>query len=171
MNAKKPKITLLAFFLLLLGMGSFGMNSVFAQKVDSVKVSLKPKPKVVSRVPVIGGTVQAYRPGNINFSGVGSSFSSLSPSKSNKILTVLKLYPNPVSEQLNINLKLEREANLSIKITDLLRNEIVTLMNEKAPAGEQTKTFNIPSKLAAGMYLVQIVAGGDPKVMKISVIN
>ena len=87
-----------------------------------------------------------------------------------KILTVLKLYPNPVSEKLNINLRLERETNLSVKITDPLGNEIITLMNEKAPAGEQTRTFTLPNKLNTGIYLVRIVAGGDPKVMKISVL-
>ena len=150
-------------------MGFFG-SSIFAQKIDSGKISLKPKPKVISRVPMIKGSVQTYRPGNISFNGTSSSSVSAGNLKSIKILTVLKLYPNPVSEQLNINLRLEREANLSVKITDPLGNEIITLMNEKAPAGEQTKTFTIPNKLNTGIYFVRIVAGGDPKVLKISVL-
>lgn len=166
-------ISKIAFFwscLCIVCIGLFSSSMVFAQKNDSVKISFKPKPKVVSRVPSIKGSVQTYRPGNINFSGTSSTIPSANPSKSIKILTVLKLYPNPVVEQLNINLRLEREVNLSVKITDPLGNEIITLMNEKAPAGEQTKTFTLPNKLNTGIYLVRIVAGGDPKVMKISVL-
>lgn len=142
---------------------------VFAQKADSVKISIKPKPKVVSRIPVIKGSVQPYRPPNFSFSTTGTSVSGASLNKPMKILTVLKLYPNPVSDQLNISLRLEREVVLSVKITDLLGNEIVSLMNEKSPAGEQTKTFTIPTKLNSGMYFVRIIAGGDPKVLKIAV--
>ncbi|MEJ5994302.1 T9SS type A sorting domain-containing protein [Pedobacter sp. Du54] len=148
----------------------FTSSAVFAQKTDTVKISFKPKPKVLSRVPAIKGSVQTYRPGNISFSGTGAGIPVSNSSKSIKILTVLKLYPNPVAEQLNINLRLEREANLSVKITDPLGNEIITLMNEKAPSGEQTRTFTLPNKLNTGIYLVRIVAGGDPKVMKISVL-
>ncbi len=164
------KIAFLWTCICIICIGVFTSDAVFAQKTDSVKISFKPKPKVVSRVPSIKGSVQTYRPGNINFSGTNTPVTGSNPSKSTKILTVLKLYPNPVVEQLNINLRLEREVNLSVKITDPLGNEIITLMNEKAPAGEQTKTFTLPNKLNTGIYLVRIVAGGDPKVMKISVL-
>ena len=164
------KITFFRSFLCIFCVCGFFGSSIFAQKPDSSKISLKPKPKIVSRVPIIKGSVQTYRPGNISFNGTNSSPTSASASKSIKILTVLKLYPNPVSEQLNINLRLEREANLSVKITDPLGNEIITLMNERAPAGEQTRTFSIPNKLNTGIYFVRIVAGGDPKVLKISVL-
>lgn len=164
------KITFFRSFLCIFCICGFSSSSIFAQKIDSSKISLKPKPKIVSRVPIIKGNVQTYRPGNISFNGTSATPASASTSKSIKILTVLKLYPNPVSEQLNINLRLEREANLSVKITDPLGNEIITLMNERAPAGEQTKTFSIPNKLNTGIYFVRIVAGGDPKVLKISVL-
>ncbi|RZK42028.1 MAG: T9SS type A sorting domain-containing protein [Pedobacter sp.] len=157
-------------FLCILCIGLVGSSSVFAQKPDSSKITFRPKPKVVSKIPVIKGSAPTYRPGNISFNGVTTAVSSTSSPKTGKILTILKLYPNPVSEHLNINLRLERESNLSVKITDALGNEVITLMNEKAPAGEQTKTFTMPNKLNTGIYFVQIVAGGDPKVMKISVL-
>ncbi len=164
------KITFFWNFLCIFCIGVFFSSVVFAQKVDSSKISLKPKPKVVSRVPSIKGSVQTYKPGNISFNATNVSLSNSNASKSTKILTILKLYPNPVSEQLNINLRLEREVNLMVKITDPLGNEIITLMNEKAPAGEQTKTFTIPNTLNTGFYFVRIIAGGDPKTLKISVL-
>jgi len=166
----KSRIALFWTFLCIFCMGFFFNSAVFAQKADSSKISIKPKPKVVSRLPVIRGTVQTYKPGNISFNGTSTQVASTNNQKSAKILTILKLYPNPVSEYLNINMRLEKEANLSVKITDLLGNDIVSLMNDRGMAGEQTKTFTIPNKLNPGIYFVKVNAGGDLKVLKISVL-
>lgn len=143
-------------------------NAAFAQKIDSTRITLKPKPKVVSRIPQIKANIPTYKP----FFGISSTNTNTSaPLKTGvKILTVLKIYPNPVNEQLNISLRLDRELMLSIKITDLLGNDVVVLANERTPAGEQTKTFNIPTKLNAGIYFLRIVAGGEQVVKKISVL-
>jgi hypothetical protein len=43
-------------------------------------------------------------------------------------------------------------------------------MNDRGFAGEQTKTFTIPNKLNPGIYFVKVNAGGDLKVLKISVL-
>jgi hypothetical protein len=144
-------------------------SSVFAQKIDTSKISVKPKAKIVSRIPQIKASIQPYKP-NLIYSSTGNTALNTSLPKNNKILTVLKVYPNPVNEQLNISLRLERETTLSIKITDMLGNDVVTLTNERTAAGEQTKTYSIPHKLNAGIYFLRIVAGGEPKVMRISVL-
>ncbi|SFH17512.1 T9SS type A sorting domain-containing protein [Pedobacter insulae] len=170
---KKSIIGLFWSFLCIICIGFASNSAVFAQKTDSSKISIKPKPRVVSRLPVIRGSVQAYKPGNISFNTTSStSTQSVNASnvKSGKILTILKLYPNPVSEYLNINMRLEKDANLSVKITDLLGNDIISLMNDRGMAGEQTKTFTIPNKLNPGIYFVKVNAGGDLKVLKISVL-
>jgi hypothetical protein len=148
-------------------MGILCSSAVFAQKTDTSKITFKPKPKVVSRVPAIKANIQPYKSGIINF---GTPSTTPSSSKSTKILTVLKVYPNPVVEQLNINLRLEKETTLTIIISDALGNEVVTLTNGRSPAGEQTKTFSIPTKLNPGIYYLKIIAGGEPKAMKISVL-
>jgi hypothetical protein len=163
----KSKIAFSLKMLCIICVGLFFSEPILAQKIDTGKISIKPKPKVVNRNPIIKTNIQPYKPGSISFSNLNNPGGS----KSNKILTVLKVYPNPVSEQLNINLRLDRETILSVKIADLLGNEVTTLMNERAPAGEQTKTFTIPPKLNAGMYFLRIVAGGEPKVLKISVLK
>jgi hypothetical protein len=153
-------------FLCIVCIGICFSSTIFAQKTDTTKITFKPKYKAVSKVPAIKASVQPYRP----FSNSNAILSTNNTTKSAKILTVLKVYPNPVAEQLNINLRLERETTLSIKITDMLGNEVVTLANERAPTGEQTKTYIIPTKLNAGIYFLRIVAGGEPKVMRISVL-
>lgn len=144
--------------------------AVFAQKADTSRIWLKPKTKTTGKVPVIKGSVQTYKPNIYSYLPSEGTNNSSNKEKNGKTLTVLKIYPNPVVEQLNINLRLEKETNLSIKITDLLGNEIVTLANERVAYGEHTKTYNIPSKLHAGIYFLRMVAGGEPVIKRISVL-
>jgi hypothetical protein len=92
---------------------------------------------------------------------------------SDKILNVLKIYPNPVNpnfDQINLILRLDREITLTVKIMDLLGNEIVTLSNERTAAGEQTKSYSIPSRLNSGIYFMRISAGSETVVKRISVL-
>lgn len=143
--------------------------TVYSQKIDTSRITIKPKAKVVSKVPQIKANIQPYRIPNLGYTP--SSSTSTNSTKPSKILTVLKVYPNPVvNDQINISLRLDRELMLSVKITDLLSNDVVRLANERVPAGEQTKTYTIPNKLNPGMYFLKIEAGGVPKVIKISVL-
>lgn len=141
--------------------------SVFAQKADTSRFSVRPKAKAISRVPVIKGSVQSYRPSYNIYSSTDNHTKTTTKAKT---LTVLKIYPNPVVEQLNINLRLDKETSLSIKVTDLLGNDIVTLANERIQQGEHTKTYSMPAKLNAGIYFLRIVAGGEPVIKRISVL-
>ncbi|WP_233164498.1 T9SS type A sorting domain-containing protein [Pedobacter sp. ASV28] len=166
----KAKIALKQHVLYLTGVLLLSCIGVFAQKIDTGKITLKPKTKVSSRIPQIKANIQPYKVNTYGYVVSESSGSNPSSHKSGKGLIVLKVYPNPVVEQLNINLRLEKESNLSIKISDLLGNEIVTLSNERVGHGEQTKTYNIPSKLNAGIYFLKIVANGEQVIKKISVL-
>ena len=166
----KPKIAFSWSLLCTICMVVFASSTVFAQKADSIKISYKPKPKVVSKVPQIKANITPYKPGNINFSSASNQSLLNYTIKPGKIITVLKVYPNPVSEQINISLRLDRETTFVVKIADMLGNDVVTLANERAPAGEQTKTYTIPNRLNPGIYFLKIVAGGEPVVKRISVL-
>ena len=132
------------------------------------------KYKRIIKTPQIKGDVPSYRP---NYS-TGSTFTPYSSAtshgkngvKADKILSVLKLYPNPVDDQINLVIRLERDANISIKVMDLLGNEVVTLANERLSSGEQTKTFTIPNRLNSGIYFLRIVTGSETVVKRISVL-
>lgn len=163
----KSKIALLGN-LLCICMVMFAHTAVFGQKIDTGKISFKPKARFDSKLPQIKANITPYKPNTLGYS---SNLQSNTPTtKSGKILTVLKVYPNPVSDQININLRIDKETTLSIKITDMLGNDVVILTNERAPAGEQTKTYNIPTKLNTGIYFLRIVAGGEPIARRISVL-
>lgn len=149
-------------------MVSFACSAAFAQKIDTSKLTIRPKNKVVNKVPVIKTTIQPYRPATMGY--VPTTTVAVNAAKQNKILSVLKVYPNPVNEQININLRLDRDINFSVKITDILGNDVATLANERSSAGEQTKTYSIPNKLNPGIYYLKIIAGGEQVVKKISVL-
>ncbi|WP_316827186.1 T9SS type A sorting domain-containing protein [Pedobacter miscanthi] len=88
-----------------------------------------------------------------------------------KLLTIVKIYPNPVEEQLNIILSIGKDGTqTTIKIIDLLGNEVATLANERLNSGEQTKTFNIPSRINPGIYFLRVIAGSESQVKRISVL-
>lgn len=148
-------------------------TSVFAQRSDSSNNSSRYKRYV--KTPLIKGDVPSYRPSYLPGSNLTPYSAVISHSrpvagKQDKILSVIKVYPNPVDDQINLTLRLERESNLSIKIMDLLGNEVVTLSNERLSAGEQTKTFTIPNRLNSGIYFLRFVAGSETIVKRISIL-
>ncbi|MFC4211440.1 T9SS type A sorting domain-containing protein [Pedobacter lithocola] len=154
----------------------FSGLSSWAQQSDSIRISLKTRPKKVSKVPEIKANIQPYRPLHMSVNG-GSMFSTYSAAKSttvsakDKLLNIVKIYPNPVEDQLNIILSIGRDGTqTTIKIIDLLGNEVVTLSNERLNAGEQTKTFTIPSRINAGIYFLRVMAGSESQVKRISVL-
>lgn len=93
-------------------------------------------------------------------------------------------YPNPFNPTTNIKFRIPAFANgatsaggsnfgsrqsgtsfVSLKIYDVLGNEVATLINEKKPAGEYEIEFNA-SRLASGIYLYRLTAGSFSQVRK-----
>ncbi|WP_432713504.1 T9SS type A sorting domain-containing protein [Pedobacter sp.] len=154
-------------------MSVFGSDQVFAQRMDSINYSMTQKKTTkVNNTPQIRTNIKSYRPyfGFIPYNTFLTSASTATSIKYDKILTVLKVYPNPVEDQINIMLRLERESLLSIKIMDLLGNEVITLANERFPSGEITKSYTFPTRLNSGIYFLRIVAGAETSVKRISVL-
>jgi hypothetical protein len=82
----------------------------------------------------------------------------------------LKIYPNPIENEVNFSYHLTKESNVSIKIMDILGNEVVTLLSQKLQAGDQVNTFNLSSKITSGIYFVRITVGNEPIVKRISIL-
>lgn len=90
--------------------------------------------------------------------------------ESTKTLSDVKIYPNPISEQLNLTFKLSKKVNVSIKIMDALGNEINTLLSEQLEEGNQVHTFSIKSTLNSGFYFIRIMAGTETVVKRIQIV-
>ena len=87
-----------------------------------------------------------------------------------KILSNVKIYPNPVAEQLNLSYFVNKDSNVTIKIMDVLGNEIATLLSQRMPAGEQTNSFPIASKLSSGYYFIRLIVGNETVIKRVSIL-
>ena len=87
-----------------------------------------------------------------------------------KILNNGKVYPNPVTDQLNLTYLVSKDSNVIIMIMDVLGNEVATLFSERLPAGQQNHSFNIATKLSSGFYFVRLMVGNEVVIKRISVL-
>ena len=87
-----------------------------------------------------------------------------------KILANVKVYPNPVSDYLNMTYSISKDSNVTIRIMDVLGNEITTLFSESLSEGEHNNTFSISSKISSGFYFVRVSVGSEIITKRISVL-
>lgn len=87
-----------------------------------------------------------------------------------KLLNNVQVFPNPVTDQINLKYDLSRYSNVTIKIMDLLGNEIITLFNQRLEPGEKNFSYSVSNKLTRGFYFVRIVAGTESVIKRISVL-
>lgn len=67
-------------------------------------------------------------------------------------------YPNPFNPGTKIQFTISSKQFISLKIYDVLGNEIATLVNEEKPIGSYTVKFDA-GNLSSGIYLYQVKAG------------
>jgi hypothetical protein len=67
-------------------------------------------------------------------------------------------YPNPFNPTTKIKFDLPKESNVTLKIFNMLGQEVITLVNKVMLPGHQEVIFNA-SELASGMYIYRIQAG------------
>ncbi|MBT8377891.1 MAG: T9SS type A sorting domain-containing protein [Ignavibacteria bacterium] len=67
-------------------------------------------------------------------------------------------YPNPFNPSTSINYTLAERSNVSLRVYDVLGNEVVTLVNTSQDAGSHTINFDA-SSLASGLYIYTLNAG------------
>ncbi len=71
-------------------------------------------------------------------------------------------YPNPFNPTTNIRFRIAEFGFVTLKIYDVLGNEITILINEEKHAGEYEVEFNLPASRqgpASGIYFYQLKAG------------
>lgn len=65
-------------------------------------------------------------------------------------------YPNPFNPSTMLRFTLPKDANVKLVVTDVLGNEVETIINEYLPAGKYTKTFNA-NNISSGVYFYSLV--------------
>jgi photosystem II stability/assembly factor-like uncharacterized protein len=83
---------------------------------------------------------------------------------------LLQNYPNPFNPKTKIRFRIANFEFVSLKIYDVLGNEIVILVNEEKPVGSYTVEFNA-SNLPSGVYFYRLRAGSFNQIKKMILIK
>lgn len=86
-----------------------------------------------------------------------------------KLINNVKVFYNPISEQISLSFKLGKQSSVAIKVMDALGNEVVQLMNGSLDAGNQNLSFDPTGKLNSGFYFIRVVSGSETVVKRFSV--
>ena len=68
-------------------------------------------------------------------------------------------YPNPFNPNTTIKYQLPRDGFVTLRVYDILGNEVISLVSEQKAAGKYEVNFDA-SQLASGIYIYKIQAGG-----------
>jgi len=90
-------------------------------------------------------------------------------SPDDKVLTNVQVYPNPVTDQINVKYTISRAAMVNIKIMDVLGNEVMILFAQHVEQGELKCTQSVKGKLNSGFYFVRVVVGSESVIKRISI--
>jgi hypothetical protein len=74
-------------------------------------------------------------------------------------------YPNPFNPTTSIKYQVSNISNVSLKVYDIIGNEIATLVNEIQPAGIYEVNFNA-SSLPSGVYFYKLQASSFSETKK-----
>ncbi|MBI2417461.1 MAG: T9SS type A sorting domain-containing protein [Ignavibacteriales bacterium] len=82
--------------------------------------------------------------------------------------TLEQNYPNPFNPSTIINYQLAESGKVTLKVYDILGNEVITLVNEEQRAGRHQAVFSSVDKktLASGVYFYRLQAGANSVVKK-----
>ncbi|MEN9639742.1 MAG: hypothetical protein RLZZ262_1611 [Bacteroidota bacterium] len=86
----------------------------------------------------------------------------------NSLTTGFNVYPNPVSETLNLNFGLSQDAVVTVEVVDMLGNIVMSEQIGSKQAGMNNAQLNM-SELAAGMYMVNLKANNAVSTLRVSV--
>ncbi len=75
-------------------------------------------------------------------------------------------YPNPFNPSTTIKYSIPTSEFVSLKVYDVLGNEVATLVNEEKPAGSYEVNFNA-AKLSSGIYFYTLHAGSHTQTKKL----
>lgn len=98
-----------------------------------------------------------------------ANFTSLAAGVYNNIISVNNIYPNPVnaSDIATIDFQTIVFGNVTVKIFDLLGNEVTTLINDDLDAGSHAAYWK--ANVASGHYFYKVQCGDSFKIGKLVV--
>jgi len=100
-----------------------------------------------------------------NFYSNSIDFIPVSPSSVEEAESILpelfelyQNYPNPFNPETKISYQIPQRDHVTLKVYDILSNEVSTLVNEEKSAGIYEVIYDA-SNLSSGIYFYQLIAG------------
>jgi len=137
-------------------------------KNDTLHYSLTTKKPVKKKsfLSSLSLSIPPIKPGVISSAKVNVTLPS------DKILSNVEVFPNPVTDQINLKYSVSRYSNVSIKLQDVLGNNVATLFSQRVDAGEHTlPPYPInTAKISKGFYFIRVVAGTEYVIRRVSIL-
>lgn len=86
-----------------------------------------------------------------------------------KTICDVKVYPVPATNAIQLSYHLQHNTQVTIKVMDVLGNEILTLMCEEVPSGDKHHTFYLADLLGKGIYFLRITVDGETVIKRVSI--
>jgi hypothetical protein len=146
---------------------AISMNCAFAVTVKTTKrdTITYPFSKKKPKKGLLSFTLPPFK------AGVQSNVKLTVPPRSDdKILSNIEVFPNPITDQINLKYIVSRNSNVTIKMVDVLGNDVVTMFSRRVDPGEQTLNYPLNNKLNRGFYFIRVIAGTESVIKRISVL-
>ena len=85
-------------------------------------------------------------------------------------ITLEQNYPNPFNPSTTIPFSLQRQQDVSLKVFDLIGNEVATLLSQRLPRGDYQVQW-YPMGLPSGVYLYRLQSGSIVRSNKLTIIK
>jgi len=141
---------------------ALSMHFAFAQqKLDTI-IFPKPKAKTSYFKSTLHLSMPPLKP---------AATSSQKVSVANdKLLEDVQVFPNPITDQVTVKYQLSHSTVVTVKVMDVLGNELITLVQARIESGEQSSSYPLANKLQKGFYFIRVVAGNESVIKRISVL-
>ena len=139
----------------------YGRKIGLAYSTDGISWKKHNDPSTTSTFYADSDPVLVAGPGNWEGSGVENGNIIVE----GNILSLKQNYPNPFNPITNIEFQIPNSEFTTLKVYNILGEEMATLVSAKLNPGNHTYTFN-GKNLASGVYYYQLVAGDFKDVRK-----
>lgn len=115
---------------------------------------------------------------NISLPFIKSSSNNSTPIKVNstvvrqdgKLIHNVEVYPTIITDQITLKYSISRNSNVSVKMTDILGNEVATLCSGRFDPGAISCNYYLNNKISKGFYFIRVVAGTELVIKRISIL-
>jgi hypothetical protein len=87
-----------------------------------------------------------------------------------RLLSNVQVSPSTITDQINLKYTISRNTNVTIKIMDVLGNNVATLFSQRVEPGDQKFTYYLNNKLTSGFYFIRMVVGTESVIKRISIL-